>query len=128
MNFATFIYLAGTVGGVKSTLEIVLVLGGFALVLLSPVVILMLEDMPTSSYEAEQSARKSSFKVVRYAAVVWAVLLLIYPFVPTTKTIYTMAAASGVEAVAKNPDVQKLAGSSLKVLEKKMQEYLNEKE
>jgi hypothetical protein len=127
MNFATFIYLAGTVGGVKSTLEIVLVLGGFALVL-SPMIILMLADMLTNSYEAEQSARKSSFKVVRYAAVVWAVLLLMYPFVPTTKTIYTMAAASGVEAVAKNPDVQKLAGSSLKVLEKKMQEYLNEKE
>lgn len=127
MNFATFIYLAGTVGGVKSTLEIVLVLGGFALVL-SPMIILMLADMLTNSYEAEQSARKSSFKVVRYAAVVWTVLLLMYPFVPTTKTIYTMAAASGVEAVAKNPDVQKLAGSSLKVLEKKMQEYLNEKE
>lgn len=127
MNFATFIYLAGTVGGVKSMLEIVLVLGGFALVL-SPMIILMLTDMLTSSYEAEQSARKSSFKVVRYAAVVWAVLLLMYPFVPTTKTIYTMAAASGVEAVAKNPDVQKLVGSSLKVLEKKMQEYLNEKE
>lgn len=127
MNFATFIYLAGTVGGVKSTLEIVLVLGGFALVL-SPMIILMLAGMLTSSYEAEQSARKSSFKVVRYAAVVWVVLLLMYPFVPTTKTIYTMAAASGVEAVAKNPDVQKLAGSSLKVLEKKMQEYLNEKE
>lgn len=127
MNFATFIYLAGTVGGVKSTLEIVLVLGGFALVC-SPMIILMLADILTNSYEAEQSARKSSFKVVRYAAVVWTVLLLMYPFVPTTKTIYTMAAASGVEAVAKNPDVQKLAGSSLKVLEKKMQEYLNEKE
>lgn len=127
MNFATFIYLAGTVGGVKSTLEIVLVLGGFTLVL-SPMIILMLADMLTNSYEAEQSARKSSFKVVRYAAVVWTVLLLMYPFVPSTKTIYTMAAASGVEAVAKNPDVQKLAGSSLKVLEKKMQEYLNEKE
>ena len=127
MNFATFIYLAGTVGGVKPTLEIVLVLGGFALVL-SPMIILMLTDMLTNSYEAEQSARKSSFKVVRYAAVVWTVLLLTYPFVPSTKTIYTMAAASGVEAVAKNPDVQKLAGSSLKVLEKKMQEYLNEKE
>lgn len=127
MNFATFIYLASTVGGVKSTLEIVLVLGGFALVL-SPMIILMLADMLTNSYEAEQSARKSSFKVVRYAAVVWTVLLLMYPFVPSTKTIYTMAAASGVEAVAKNPDVQKLAGSSLKVLEKKMQEYLNEKE
>lgn len=127
MNFATFIYLAGTVGGVKSTLEIVLVLGGFALVL-SPMIILMLADMLTNSYEAERSARKSSFKVVRYAAVVWTVLLLMYPFVPSTKTIYTMVAASGVEAVAKNPDVQKLAGSSLKVLEKKMQEYLNEKE
>ncbi|UIW12827.1 MAG: hypothetical protein [Enterobacter phage ENC16] len=127
MNFATFIYLAGMVGDVKSTLEIVLLLGGFALVL-SPMMILMLADMLTNSYEAEQSARKSSFKVVRYAAVVWTVLLLMYPFVPSTKTIYTMAAASGVEAVAKNPDVQKLAGSSLKVLEKKMQEYLNEKE
>lgn len=127
MNFATFIYLAGTVGGVKSTLEIVLVLGGFNLVL-SPMIILMLADMLTNSYEAEQSARKSSFKVVRYAAVVWTVLLLMYPFVPSTKTIYTMAAASGVEAVVKNPDAQKLAGSSLKVLEKEMQEYLNEKE
>lgn len=49
-------------------------------------------------------------------------------FVPSKDTSYKMLAAYGVEQVAENPDVKRLAGKSLEVLEKAMDEYTKKEE
>lgn len=54
-------------------------------------------------------------------------LLSIFSFLaPSKETSYTMLAAYGVQSVATNTEVQQVAGKSLKVLERYMDEYLEE--
>lgn len=45
---------------------------------------------------------------------------------PNKDTAYKMLAAYGVQTIIENPDVQKLGGKSLEVLNKAMDEYLQE--
>lgn len=52
------------------------------------------------------------------------ILILVSILAPNKETIYLMAAAYGVQAVAENPDVKRLAGKSLTVLENTLDEYL----
>lgn len=47
-------------------------------------------------------------------------------FLPSKSTIYQMAAAYGVSEVIANPDVQRLAGKSLALVEKTLDGYLKE--
>ena len=56
-------------------------------------------------------------------------LLCIYgAIMPSKDTAYKMLAAYGVTEIAQNEEVQRLSGKSLQVLEKAMDEYLNEGE
>ena len=48
--------------------------------------------------------------------------------VPSKDTMYTMLAAYGVQTAAENENVQQFAGKSLEVLEKAMDEYLEDGE
>lgn len=47
-------------------------------------------------------------------------------FIPSKDTAYKMLAAYGVQSIITNPEVQKLGGKSLDVLNKTMDEYLQE--
>lgn len=53
------------------------------------------------------------------------IALLIGIFTPSSSTVYAMAAGYGVEKVADNPDVRRLAGKSLELLEKTIDSQLN---
>ncbi len=46
--------------------------------------------------------------------------------IPTKETAYKMLAAYGVESLVTNPEVQKLGGKSLDVINKAMDDYLKE--
>lgn len=124
MNFASYIYLFNVAGKINAVLEVGIVLGGV-------VTFAMLMGgwmMADTSWGYEEEKKRSVYRATRRAVKVLAVCAALYAVVPNTGTLYTMAAAAKVEEISKSPDVQKLAGNSLKVLEKKMQEYLNEKE
>ena len=55
------------------------------------------------------------------------VLSLVFVWLlPTKDTAYKMLAAYGVQSIVTNPEVQKLGGKSLDVLNKAMDEYLQE--
>ena len=53
-------------------------------------------------------------------------LLLVGVITPSKDTLYTMAAAYGVQSAIENPNVQRMAGKSMKLLENKLDEYLKE--
>lgn len=55
-------------------------------------------------------------------------LVTIANLLPSKESAYIMLAAYGVEKVIDNPQVQELAGNSLKVLDKAMKDYLEESE
>ncbi len=124
MNFASYIYLFNVAGKINAVLEAAVLIGG-VVTLVMLIGGWMVADT-SWGYEAEK--KQSIYRATYKALKILGVCAILYAVVPSTSTLYTMAAASKVEEVSKNPDVQKLAGNSLKVLEKKMQEYLNERE
>lgn len=65
-------------------------------------------------------------KFVKVGGTLTLVSCLVFIFTPSKDTMYTMAAAYGVQTAAENPNVQRLAGKSLQVLEGKLDEYLKE--
>lgn len=60
--------------------------------------------------------------LIKFGAIALAVCLLL----PPKDTAMHMLAAYGVQEVVTNPEVQKFAGNSMKVLEKAMADYLKE--
>lgn len=65
-------------------------------------------------------------RVHKWMCVVVAILVSYCFFMPSKETSYKMLAAYGVEKVAENPDVRRLAGKSLDVLEKAMDSYIKD--
>lgn len=73
-----------------------------------------------SDEDAEAFLKYCPFKTVY---VVTAVMFLYCSLAPSKDTAYKMVAAYGVQTMAENPDVKRLAGKSLEVLERAMDEY-----
>lgn len=69
---------------------------------------------------------KAFFKNQRWAIILSTALFLVSAFLPSKDTMYTMAAAYGVQTAAENPNVQRVAGKSLQVLEGKLDEFIKE--
>lgn len=120
MSFAAYVYfidLLGKFNAMAGTFSlfgaVLLVIGGAA------------GYMAVDGGYGDTSGKKQKlFRILRRGAFVWAISLALFIITPDKPTLYTMVAANQVQVIAENPDVQKLAGSSLKVIEKKMQEYL----
>lgn len=75
----------------------------------------------------EASEEYQRFKTpYKHLCIVFSVVFLYYNAAPSKETAYKMLAAYGVEKVAQNPDVQRLAGKSLDVLEKAMDGYIKD--
>lgn len=64
--------------------------------------------------------------LIKFGVTITLVSSLVFIFTPSKDTMYTMAAAYGVQTAAENPNVQRLAGKSLQVLEGKLDEYLKD--
>lgn len=80
--------------------------------------------------EYTQGRQSESFKkalgVYKKAVIVLIAMIFYVTLVPSKETAYKMLAAYGVEKVAENPDVRRLAGKSLDVLEKAMDSYVKD--
>ena len=115
MNLAIFFYLADVLENFSQGLTIVftawLVMLVMALIFF-PVWQDMVDDFTLPK------------KGLKWSIIGLPSLLLVASFLPSKSTMYTMAAAYGVQSVAENPNVQRVAGKSLQVLEDKLDEYL----
>ena len=109
MSLAFIIYLAGIVKDVCALLFIT------AVVLL--IIYFWLNDWLESSRDTNTKPPKS-------LAITGFLVLLIVALTPNKETLYTMVAAHTVQDIATSPEVQKLAGKSLEVINKAMDEYL----
>lgn len=116
MEFALVIYLINLLSKIN---EIAVIL--FFLILVSLVLI-----APWVMFDIDKEVIETIKRVVKPFIFVVSFLAVICIFVPSEKTMYSMLAAYGVQSVSENPDVQQIAGNSLKVLDKAMKEYLDE--
>jgi hypothetical protein len=122
MELALIIYLVSLVDSVNN-LAVAFVILFFVAVSVSPFAWMVFDTNGDADKFWPMSKR--CFLAVR-AYLIAAILILV--FLPSEKTAYTMLAAYGVQHVAENPQVQELAGDSLKVLNKAMKEYLADDE
>ena len=114
MELALLFYLAGVVGGVQLLLGLVVGVGGFALLVSTIVTV------------AEGRFDRWPRGLFRKLVLSWIAMAITCALIPDKKTIYTMAAAYGVQTAAENPNVQRMAGKSLQLLEGKLDEYLKD--
>lgn len=117
MELALFFYLADVVDNFAKGLGVIwsIWVGGIALSLIFMFVWVDFVDNLTF-YK----------KFLKLSAIVLPSVLLLGSFIPSKDTMYTMAAAYGVQTAAENPNVQRVAGKSLQVLEGKLDEFLKE--
>lgn len=74
-------------------------------------------------YETEINTAKYFWK---YSVIVLSIITPILLFIPSEKTMYTMVGAYAVQKVAEDPKVQQLSAKVLKVVEDKLDGYIDE--
>lgn len=77
----------------------------------------------TGYYETEINTAKYFWK---YSVIVLSIITPILLFIPSEKTMYTMVGAYAVQKVAEDPKVQQLSAKVLKVVEDKLDSYIEE--
>lgn len=112
MDFITLIYFAD----ISRAFCAAMVILSFALTCLSVILAIAAADSDITI----------GFKPSIFTAIGSVVCVLLAVAFPSKEGIYTMAAAKGVEMAAANPDVKRLAGKSLDVLEGAMDKYIKE--
>lgn len=119
MDLFWIIYLIGMVGGVKAAAIVVCVITGVAGGLIT------LFSLDEDGWE---TVKKTIYPILK----IFSVALVVGLFTPTKDTAYKMLAAYGVTeayAAAQSSDkVKAIAGKSLEVLEKAMDDYLTKEE
>lgn len=118
MELALVIYLIG-VAGVFNLDVIFFTLALSALLIL--MYVLLMADVKTDE-EWSEGLFALIKKLVAANVMVAALVIL----TPDKETSYAMLATYGVQTVAESEQVQEVAGKSLRVLEKYMDEYLDE--
>lgn len=114
MELALLFYLADITKSLSLTLGLV----GAALVLILGFISVLALD--------QGKPNMALVKRCCWLSTIPAVLFLVATLLPSKQGIYQMAAAYGVQTAATNPDVQRLAGKSLQVLENSLDKYLKE--
>lgn len=125
MNLALALYLVNVSGSLHAVAWGLFWLTAIGFGISSFIIAAMCAEPCTES--AKQTAKSFAKKV--YGK--WWVLMLFFigaAFLPSKQTSYQILAAYGVQKVAENPNVQAIAGSSLKLLEKTISKYLEEEE
>lgn len=107
-------------------------LGGFAVVLAAILFILITgimfgvsTDFPNESKERQiwQDKGTKSMKIGFWVVPIFTLIVFL---APDKETSYTMLAAYGVQTVSEAPEVREVMGKSVQVLEKYMDNYLEE--
>lgn len=124
MNLAMMIYFIDVICGGHPGLGLITFftalawLFGFAI----SIVIQLDEDVKHEGSQKFMSIYRSMWPLKTFVIVMVALSVVL----PNKDTAYKMLAAYGVESIVTNPEVQKLGGKSLDVLNKAMDEYLQE--
>lgn len=127
MELALFFYFAGVIDSVADFFFIAAVaITGFYLGVGIMGAINADCEWESTKKKAAKEANKAFFKGSKWMPIVGAVLFLTNSLIPSKDTMYTMAAAYGVQTAAENPNVQRVAGKSLQVLEGKLDEFIKE--
>lgn len=124
MNLAMMIYFIDVICGEHGVLAVIT---GVTLILwlfgfLVSICLRLDEDVKKEDREQFMSIYKSLWPLKTFVVV----MCVLSAVVPEKDTAYKMLAAYGVESIVTHPEVQKLGGKSLDVLNKAMDEYLQE--
>lgn len=128
MELALFFYAAG----VTETGSLMLIILSSAVFIICAIYALMLQSSAMEDYirpdtrAARKEYMKEQLKKMKVLLVASSTMFILSGFLPSKETMYTMAAAYGVQSAAENQNVQRVAGKSLQLLEGKLDEYLKE--
>jgi glucan phosphoethanolaminetransferase (alkaline phosphatase superfamily) len=124
MSFAMLIYFIDVICGSHMFLGFLTFFLGMAWVFGFAMSIVAKVDTTAGEIFREQflSIYKSMWPLKAFVVI----MLTLSTLVPSKETAYKMLAAYGVESLVTNPEVQKLGGKSLDVINKAMDEYLKE--
>lgn len=120
MELALVIYLIDLLAGISVGLPITIAICIF----LSLIGVAAVHDFATE--DVWKATLKRLPKFYKICAVVLMSSVLLVWVTPSKETSYAMLAAYGVQTVAESEQVQEVAGKSLKVLEKYMDDYLEQ--
>jgi hypothetical protein len=122
MDFTTTIYLADVIP------PIAVLIGSFALLalLFSLFGAAKALDEDSGDAAAEAKAAHEIFKFCMTSSGVSLFVLILMMMVPSKEAMYRIAAAQGVTSVINQPDVRKLAGNSLELLNTELENYIAE--
>lgn len=70
--------------------------------------------------------KRAFLKVLKVCVVVFLCIALLRVIIPSEKTMYLMVGAYTAQKVAENPDVQRISGKVITVIEKKLDEYVDD--
>lgn len=121
MNLVFIVYLLGLVEKLNHSLQVV-----FVVSIVSTGICLLIkgidyEDLSKDTHKTYNDWTKRFISIALVSGT-------LFTFVPTKEMAYTMLAAYGVEEIVTNERVQELGGKSLDVIEKALDEFLQEEE
>lgn len=126
MELALFFYFAGIVDTLAKSITLFSLSVGIFWAFVYGIK-MMNADVESSWKGDEPKERvREGIKRTKSIPIIASILLFLACFIPNRETMYTMAAAYGVQQVATNPDVQRVAGKSVQLLERTIDKYLKE--
>lgn len=130
MELALLVYLISVLTKLVSTIGVLVVVLGTILPLLAVYTFAFLSEESYNSDSTNEKlkvSRDTSIKWLKRLTVSILVLLSLGVAIPSEKVAYTMVGAYAAQKVAENPEVQKLSGKVLKIVELKLDSYITDK-
>lgn len=118
MDLAILVYVISVLSDLKTVLALLMGAAGILLVLS----IVVYVYSPPSDEKEEAKALK---RVKMFAASI-VMFMFVQILIPTEKTAYTMVGAYAAQQVAENPRVQQMSEKVLKIIEAKLDIYVEE--
>lgn len=117
MDLAILVYVISVLSDLKTVLALLTGAVGILLVLS---IIVYVDYSPT--------AEETAAAVKRMKGLAASIVLLMFTqiLIPTEKTAYTMVGAYAAQQVAENPQVQKMSEKVLKIIDAKLDTYVEE--
>lgn len=86
-------------------------------------------DKPKAEVDKSWNDKKDFVaKIIKFSIPIFFVVSIISILLPSEKTAYIMVGAYTAQKVAENPEVQKLSGKVLTIIENKLDTYVDEAE
>ena len=81
-----------------------------------------------SDYENEKRRQKgeNASKIIKFSIIAWFCSALFLTFLPSEKTAYMMVGAYAAQKVVENDKVQETGGKVLKLINQKLDDYIDE--